>query len=56
MLGKRVSRHVLVKVRRALGNISQRELADYVGCSANTIRSIEQGRLKLPKRLALCWE
>jgi transcriptional regulator with XRE-family HTH domain len=52
MPGKRVPRHVLAKVRRALGNISQRELADYVGCSVDTIRSIEQDRLKLPKRLA----
>jgi transcriptional regulator with XRE-family HTH domain len=47
-----VCRHVLVKLRRELNDLRQKELADIVGCSTSTIKRIELGNLKLSRRLA----
>ena len=47
-----VCRHVLVKIRRELNDLRQKELADIVGRSTSTIKRVELGKLKLSRRLA----
>jgi transcriptional regulator with XRE-family HTH domain len=47
-----VCRHVLVKIRREVNDLQQKELADIVGCSTSTIKRVELGDLKLSRRLA----
>lgn len=42
----------LVTLRKQL-NLRQKELANKVGCSLDTIKSLEQGRLKLSETLAM---
>ena len=48
---KKKSRHVVAWVRKTLG-LTQSELASLIGISANTLQSIELGRLPLSERIA----
>lgn len=45
-------KHVLSKLRAALGKIEQWRLAEKVGCSEGAIKRIERGKLKLSDGLA----
>ena len=49
---KRTFRHVLARLREALENLTQKELAGYAGTSTATVQAIELEKLKLSPRLA----